>query len=104
VPAGSVVAASGPTETIRSPRITITPLSITPPSGPAMVTIRAPVRAIVPVGLSAATSIASDTPVRGGWNLGAFSAVGADAKKASVLAVYSVGPRLQWSLRPLSDQ
>ena len=67
--AGMATPARGPIAVIRSPLMTMTPSSITPPSRVAMVRIRAPVSASVAVGLSAATSIDSDRPEVGGLNL-----------------------------------
>ena len=40
-----------------------------------------------PVGFSAAISIDSDTPVRGGWNFGASGSTGAEENSALVAAV-----------------
>jgi hypothetical protein len=86
-PAGMLTWERGPTSTMRSPRTTMTPSSMIPPSAPAMVTIRAPVRATVPEGRSAATSIDSDSPAVGGWNFGAFSAGGAEPNRVAVSTV-----------------
>ena len=80
-PAGIATCARGPMAAMRSPRTTTTPSSTIPPSLVARVTRRAPVSATMPVGLSAATSIDSETPAVGGLNLpasfGAPSAAGA---------------------------
>jgi hypothetical protein len=86
-PAGIATSPRRPTATMRSPLTTMTPSSTMPPSAAAMVTILAPVRATVPPGLSAATSIDSDTPAVGGWNFGAFSAGGADPNRERVSTV-----------------
>jgi hypothetical protein len=61
-PAGIGTAARGPTARIRLPSTMITPSSITPPSAPAMVMIRAPTKAVTPSGRSAVAVTASETP------------------------------------------
>ena len=60
------MAAALPTALIRLPSTTMMPLSMTPPSSSAIVTIRAPASTIVPSGTSASTRIDRDTPVAGG--------------------------------------
>ena len=86
-PAGIGVEARGPTATMRSPRITTTPSSMMPPSSAAMVTSRAPVIATVPLGFTAACSIARLTPVVGGTKPGAPSARGSAGKSCAVSTV-----------------
>ena len=91
-PLGTGVLVAGPIAAIRSPSITMVPFSITPASSPAMVRMRAPVIATVPVGLAARTVRASEIPVSGGTKLGASSDAGARRNIASVVARYITGP------------
>jgi hypothetical protein len=65
-PAGIATEARGPTARIRLPSIRMTPSSTMPPSALAMVTTRAPTRAVRPVGMSAGTVIESEVPAVGG--------------------------------------